>query len=204
MRGVVPDLVSGVPMSLRLPGVYQEDEFTERFLSAFDAALAPVVATLDGLAGYVDPWLAPADFLGWLMSWVGVEGDDAWTVPQRRAIVAGAALLHRRRGTIQGIAEAVRLTVAEGCDVEVVDSGATSWSADLTQDLPGTTPPVVTVRVLVPGPSDAERVDVRRVQELLASVKPAHVAHQVEVSVRPSGPQDTDQPEYTRYPTPEE
>ena len=59
---------------------------TQRFVSTFDTALAPVIATLDGLPGYVDPWLAPTDFLDWLAGWVGVEVDEEWTVPQRRQI----------------------------------------------------------------------------------------------------------------------
>jgi hypothetical protein len=74
----------------------------DKVVSTFDTALAPVIATLDGLPGYVDPWLAPTDFLDWLAGWVGVEVDEEWTVPQRRQIVAGAALRHRRRGTAAG------------------------------------------------------------------------------------------------------
>jgi phage tail-like protein len=164
MRGVIPDLVSAVPIAQRLPGVYQEEEFAQRFVSTFDDALAPIIATLDGLAGYVDPWLAPADFLDWLAGWVGVDNDETWSVPQRRAIVARAALVHRRRGTARGIEDAVRLTVSD-CRVEVVESGTPAA-------------PVVTVRVSV---SDVDAVDVRRVDALVTGVKPAHVAHVVEV-----------------------
>lgn len=165
MRGIVPDLVSGVPIAQRLPGVYQEEDFTQRFVSTFDTALAPVIATLDGLPGYVDPWLAPTDFLDWLAGWVGVDVDEEWTVPQRRQIVSGAALMHRRRGTAAGIADVVQLSVDGECDVEVEESG-TSLA------------PVMTVRVRVP---DVDLVDIRRVEALLVSVKPAHVAHVLEV-----------------------
>lgn len=72
MRGVLPDLPSPVPLLHRLPGVLQEDDFLQRFLGAFDSGFAPVVATLDSLHAYVDPHLAPADFLDWLSGWVGV------------------------------------------------------------------------------------------------------------------------------------
>ena len=111
MRGSIAGLASAAPVALRLPGVLQEDEFLQRFVGAFDDGLAPVLATLDCLAAYVDPWLAPQDFLDYLAAWVGVELDDAWTLAQRREIVAGAALVHRRRGTVRGIADAVRLAV---------------------------------------------------------------------------------------------
>jgi phage tail-like protein len=199
MRGIVPDLVSGVPVAHRLPGIYQDDDFTLRFVSAFDDALAPIIATLDGLAGYVDPWLAPDDFLDWLAGWVGVGIDDAWTLQQRRAIVSGAALVHRRRGTAAGIKEAVRLAVTADCDVEVLDSGGTVWSPTPGGQVPGSAPPVVTVRVHV---HDTDAVDVRRVEALVASVKPAHVAHVVEVvgveSSPPESPEaDTKQTEQT-------
>ncbi len=165
MRGIVPDLATAVPIAQRLPGVYQEEDFTQRFVSTFDTALAPVIATLDGLPGYVDPWLAPTDFLDWLAGWVGVEVDEEWTVPQRRQIVAGAALRHRRRGTAAGIADVVRLTVDEECDVEI-EEGGTSLA------------PVMTVRVRV---AHVDSVDVRRVEAVIVSVKPAHVAHLLEV-----------------------
>lgn len=165
MRGLIPDLVSGVPIAQRLPGVYQEEDFAQRFVSTFDDALAPIIATLDGLPSYVDPWLAPADFLDWLASWVGVDNDETWSVAQRRAIVAEAALVHRRRGTARGVADAVRLTVADECRVEVVETGSAQA-------------PSITVRVRI---RDVELVDVRRVGDLVTALKPAHVAHVVEV-----------------------
>ena len=188
MRGLVPDLPSGVPIAQRLPGVYQEEELTSRFVAAFDDALAPIIATLDGLPGYVDPWLAPADFLDWLAGWVGIEVDETWTLAQRRAIVAGAAAWHRRRGTARGIADAVRLSAAEGCEVEVVDTGATTWSSTPGGDIPGSSPPQVTVSVRVASAQDAEQVDVRRVEAVVTSVKPAHVRHTVEVVVEKPEP----------------
>ncbi len=200
MRGIVPDLPSGVPLAHRLPGVYQEEEFTQRFVSSFDDALAPVIATLDGLPGYVDPWLAPDDFVDWLAGWVGVEVDDTWSLPQRRAVVSGAALVHRRRGTREGIAEAVRLSVAGECEVVVEDSGATSWSEAPGADPPGTAPPHVTVRVLCPDPA---AVDVRRVESLVRSVKPAHVAHSIEVVAREVATTQADPPPSVDLPEPE-
>ena len=90
MRGAVLGLASPAPLLQRIPGVLQDDEFMRRLVSAFDEGFAPVLVTLDGLAGYVDPWLAPEDFLGWLAGWVGVELDGAWTLEQSRAAVAGA------------------------------------------------------------------------------------------------------------------
>jgi len=39
-RGLVRALISPHPLGETLPALYQEDDFTQRFVSAFDAALA--------------------------------------------------------------------------------------------------------------------------------------------------------------------
>jgi phage tail-like protein len=176
MRGLVEGLESALPLALQLPAVYQEDDFTQRLTSAFDVALAPVLATLDDLAAYFDPWLAPDDFVRWLAGWVGAELEHATTAEARREIVATAVSLHRRRGTAGGIAEAVRLATAG--EVEVLESGGSSWAQTPGSALPGEAPARFHVRVTA---ARAEGVDVPMVDAVVAAVKPAHVLHTVEV-----------------------
>lgn len=189
MRGAVPGLTNPVALVDQLPAVYQEDDFVRRFVGAFDDALAPVLLTLDRLECYVDPRLAPADFLSWVGEWVGIELDEAWDLPQSREIVAGAASLHRRRGTAPGIDAAVRLALGLGLsaggpgdagrgDVEVTDSGGATWSSRPGSALPGSPEPSLTVRVRVPDPA---AVDIRRLDRVVSAVKPAHVPHTVVV-----------------------
>lgn len=181
MRKTLADLPSAAPVGLRLPGVLQEDELLLRFVRAFDDGFAPILVTLDGLAAYVDPRLAPEDFVDWLAAWVGIDVDDEWTLEQRRAIVAQAAGIHRRRGTARGVADAVRLVVV--ADVEVEETGGTDWSAAPGSALPGSAEPRLVVRVRCDRPGD---VDARRLDAVVAAVKPAHVPHQVEL-VGPAG-----------------
>ena len=50
---------------------------------AVDAALAPVVSTLDSFSAYLDPATVPEDMLRWLASWVLVAVDDLQR-PERR------------------------------------------------------------------------------------------------------------------------
>lgn len=176
-RGRVEGLESPIPLLQRLPGVLQDGEFGERFVSAFDDGFAPIISTLDSLSAYVDPELAPADFLDWLSGWVGVELDDAWSLDQRRRIVAGAALVHRRRGTRAGLIEALEL--AFGAAVEADDSGGCTWSAKPGGELPGKVTPQVDLRLVV---GDPDKVDHRRVESLVEAVKPAHVAYTYEVA----------------------
>lgn len=175
MRGAVGELASPVPLIGLMPGIYQDDDFTARLLAAFDDAFAPILATLDGLAAYVDPALAPEDFLDWLAEWVGVELDEHAELPQRRALVAGAVRLHAARGTAAGIREAVEL-VTGSAEVTVTESGGSSWSST-----PGSTPPG-SPRLLIEVQVTGREVDLRRVDRVVAALKPAHVPHLVTVA----------------------
>lgn len=176
MRSVVEGLDSAAPLLQQLPGVYQDDMFTQRFLSAFDAALAPVVATLDDLHAYVDPFLTPDDFLDWLAGWVAVELDERSDETSRRQTVARAVTLHRQRGTVRGIQGVVAL--ASGVSVEVSESGAAVWSRSPGLPLPGDPVPSMTVKVHA---SDPSTVDVEALSLLVTAAKPAHVEHTIEV-----------------------
>jgi hypothetical protein len=135
-----------------------------------------VFATLDGLAGYLDPWLAPADFLDWLANWVALDTDESWTPAQRRELVANAVELHRWRGTRRGLAAHVHLLT--GGDVDVVDSGGCTSSDRPDGPLPGTSPALATLRVRVARP---ETVDLHRLRAVAGAAVPAHVAVTVEV-----------------------
>lgn len=177
---MIPGLTSVAPVALRLPAVYQEDDLLQRFATAFDEALAPLFLTLDTLECYVDPGLAPPDFLDWLAEWVGVEVDDVWSVQRRREVVAGAARSYRRRGTAAGVAEALRLMVDGRVSVE--ESGASAWS-----DVPGGALPgspqcqlLVTVHVADPGSVDRARLD-----RMIAAISPAHVPHTLDIREDP-------------------
>jgi phage tail-like protein len=176
MRGVVETLTSAVPIGERLPAVLQEDEFTQRLVSAFDAVLAPIIATLDDLPAYVDPHLAPDDFLDWLGCWVGVGAGYAGDLAHRREIVAGAVASYAHHGSVRGVRIAAEL--ATNGTVEITESGGAEWSSTPNSRLPGSADCAVHVRVVVDDPGS---VDVRRLDALVAAVKPAHARHSVEV-----------------------
>ncbi len=179
MRGLVDEL--GTPRRLidSLPGIYQEDELAKRLTSVFDDALAPIVSTIDNLPAYLDPALAPDDFLDWLAGWVGIPPDETWPVERRRAIVALAVQLHRRRGTAAGLAMHIRLLGAP--DVDVTDSGGATWSKTPGAKPPGDGSYSLTVTVT---PPKKGQLDAAKIEALVASAKPAHVAHKVTVAER--------------------
>src|SRR4029453_7641000 len=72
MRATAAGLATPPPIGEHLPALFQEDEFAQRFVGALDEVLAPVFAVLDCLDAYLDPWLAPPDFVDWLADWVAL------------------------------------------------------------------------------------------------------------------------------------
>jgi phage tail-like protein len=177
MRGLIEGLETPHPIGMELPGLFHDDDFSQRFTAALDEVLAPIFLTLDAIEAYVDPWLAPADFLLWLSEWLGIAIDEDLPELQKRQLVAGAATLYGWAGTARGIADLVEAYT--GIRPEVEDSGGTSWSPTPGGDLPGNDQFAVTVRVRT---ADAAAVDTARVERLLAGFLPATVLATVEVA----------------------
>src|SRR2546428_13823592 len=98
-RGLVRSLISPHPLGESLPALYQVDDFTQRFGSAFDAALAPIFAALANFPAYLDPWLTPEDFLEWFGTWFGTVLAEACPLPRRRALLSRPSQLSRMRST---------------------------------------------------------------------------------------------------------
>ena len=183
MRATVDGLGSPYPIGTLLPGLFQDDDLVQRFTGALDVVLAPVVGVLDSGDAYVDPRLAPLDFVAWLAQWVGVELDGSWPEERQRALVARSAELYAWRGTVRGVSELVELYTGEVPEIE--DTGGVAWTASPPPagQLPGTPAAGLVVRVRVPA-GEAGTVDAARLDRLVAAAKPAHVTHRVEVLER--------------------
>ena len=176
MRGTVPNLPTPHPLIAQLPAVYQEQDFVCRFLEALDEVLAPVLLTLDNLPAYLRASTAPVDFLAWLGGWIAAETAGEHDGERLRETVSAAVAQHQRRGTRQGLATAVR--TATGLEPEIVENGAAACSSTPGAPLPGSARPEVTVRLRVPDPETFDRV---RLEKLLATEVPAHVARRIEI-----------------------
>ncbi|MFI7383790.1 phage tail protein [Streptomyces sp. NPDC049813] len=184
-RAAVPGLPSRYPIGEQLPALYAEDDFAQRFTAGLDTVLAPVFATLDNLPAYLDPRVAPADFLAWLASWVGADDDPGRPLDVRREATLRAVELHRRRGTARGLRETLRLVLGVGADV--VGAGGATWSRTAGADLPPAPDAEVVVRVW---PDRTPTVDADRVGALVRGLCPVHTAFRVEVL---SGPPTDDE-----------
>jgi phage tail-like protein len=141
--------------------------------AALDEVLAPVFSSLDNLGAYLDPQLAPEDFMQWLGGWVGLELDESWPPERRRALLAQAVELYRVRGTAHGMEAYLRLLT--GAEVEVEETGGTAWSTQADAAPPGSPEFAMVVRIRGAG-QEADRLDA-----LVAAAKPAHVVHSVEI-----------------------
>ena len=176
MRGAVDGLRSAHPLAELLPAVFVEDDFARGFTEGLDPGLAPVFLTLDCLEAYVDPLLTPLDFLPWLAEWVGLDVDETLPESRRRAVVREWARLHHLHGTRAGLVRL--LEVATGGEIEVRESGGTSWSSTPGAAPPGDPAPRLDVLVRMRNPTEP---DVARVERLIREIRPAHMPFRVEV-----------------------
>jgi phage tail-like protein len=174
VRGIVPGLQSPHPLIELMPATFAEDDLMVRLTEAFDEVLSASLASLDCITAYLDPRLAPADFLELLACWLGVALDDTWPSHWRRDAVLHAVELHRGRGTAAGLQWHLDL-MTDG-RAQVVDDGGVSWSTTPQAETPD---PSTALVVLVSRElSDAE---VAAVADVVAMAKPAHLPHVVQV-----------------------
>ncbi|MFD3914333.1 phage tail protein [Streptomyces sp. NPDC058603] len=176
MRAAVEGLGSPYSLAELLPTVFREDPFTVRFTAGWDEVVAPVATTLDCLDAYLDPWLAPEDFLVWLADRLGTGLDENWPLARKRAVTAHALRGHRTRGTGEGLR--ARLALATGGEVELHDSGGVHTSVRPETPFPDRTASGVVVRVTVEHEQDADPVEL---QALVRECLPAHVPCHLEV-----------------------
>lgn len=173
---LVAPLPSPYPLIDYLPAVYAGDQFTVRWTAAMDDVLATLINRIDCIHGYVDPLLAPDDFVPWLASWFGVLLDDSWSMSAQRAVIAEAVDLFRMRGTMAGLRR--HLDVVVDGDVEITESGGTSWSIRPRPEPPNDVDHWVFVVVR---PRDPGTISEAAVEAVIRASKPVHVAHRLEV-----------------------
>ncbi len=161
-----------------LPEVFQVAADTSAPMQALLAVAEdmhqPVRQVLDRLHTVPDPGRAPASLIPFLSRWVdldwltlpGPEGPSAVSVSsavpitRQRDLIAAAAQLSSRRGTVDGLTRFLHLaTGVAGFDVESV-------------------PGAFHIKVLVPAEAAVQLELIRRI---VKGVKPAHVTDEIEV-----------------------
>lgn len=109
--------MGGDHMTDYLPAIYQEDDFTRRFLSIFDSMLLDLEDQIADLPRRMDYENTDPETLAYLASWVCVEEGGS---PQAlRERIAGALADYEGRYTVEGVSRSVRrLTGREPMIVE--------------------------------------------------------------------------------------
>jgi phage tail-like protein len=111
---------------------------------------------------YFDAQTAPAPFLPWLATWLGLALDRHWPEERRRQLLAEAMDLYRWRGTQYGLQR-----MLEVC---------TGLSSTITED--AQTPFVFRISIRVPKDSN---IRTEMIERLVEMHKPAHVGYVLEV-----------------------
>ena len=96
-----------------LPSAFRQDpaadDFTERFLSLFDASIAELDQVIERYPALLDPTGVPEQALPWLAGLLGLSFEAGWDADTRRALVAAAPELYRKRGTRCALAKAISI-----------------------------------------------------------------------------------------------
>jgi phage tail-like protein len=96
-----------------LPAAFRQDpaadDFTERFLSLFDTSLAEIDQVIERYPALLDAATVPDQALPWLAGLLGLSFEAGWDADVRRALIAAAPALYRRRGTPWALSEAIRV-----------------------------------------------------------------------------------------------
>jgi phage tail-like protein len=100
-----------------LPAMFQEHDFSERFLKIFETIWEPLEWRQNSLEMYFDPRTAPTSMLDWLAGWLGLPVAVHYPESRRRALLFWAIDLYRWRGTSYGLARFIELSTGFGATI---------------------------------------------------------------------------------------
>jgi phage tail-like protein len=174
-----------------LPEIYSDHPFLGDFLNIFDAIWQPLERQIDQLHAYVDPRLAPSEFLTWLGTWLDLVLDENWPEGRRRALIRHAACLYERRGTAGGLRD--YLSIYLGVLPEIREDGSENDPYRFTvvvrpDDDEARSPSSICDRcgrtIVLVRSDDADVIDVGRLRRVIEEEKPAHTTYTLQLQRR--------------------
>jgi phage tail-like protein len=109
-----------------LPAIYRgegdRDGFLRRIVAVLEATTQDIDERIERLGTLVDPSTAPAGWLDFLASWLGLPWHEQLPDKAKRALLGAAASMRRTRGTRAGILALLR-HVLPGHRVRILDPG---------------------------------------------------------------------------------
>jgi phage tail-like protein len=108
-----------------LPEIYDNDDFTSRFLMLFESFWKPISQQIDQGEYYFDPDLTPPAFVPWLASWLGLPVDPSLPLNRVRTLLKSAMILYQYRGTHQALQ--TFLEIYTDGEVDIVEQRAKNF-----------------------------------------------------------------------------
>jgi phage tail-like protein len=115
LKGIPPDVSSWLQY---LPALYSDDPFVGRFLLIFEALFAPDEWIVDNFDLYLDPRLAPPEFLEWFGQWVDILTPGTIPETRQRAIAGELGMLFLARGTRTALSRHLELAFGAPPQIE--------------------------------------------------------------------------------------
>ena len=116
----------------QLPAIYTQDpaaaDFTERFLSLFDAAFEEADRAIERYPALLDPGGVPDEVLPWLAGLLGLAFEPSWDATIRRNLLIAAPGLYRGRGTPAALSQAIKIIFGIDVTISELASGR-DWAA---------------------------------------------------------------------------
>lgn len=115
-----------------LPAIYNNDprcrDFLLRFLSLFEGFFGEVDGEILDLPALFDPDAVPLDWLPWLAGWLALELDEDWDEAMQRHVIAEVFKMYGKRGTAEGLRQALRLFARVHAIIQEPILNAAWWS----------------------------------------------------------------------------
>jgi phage tail-like protein len=168
-----------------LPAPFREDSesaaFLDRFLSYFDTVFAEIADRHGSVRVLFHPDAVPAGpFLAWLASWFDITFLPEWPEATRRAIVAKAIAMYRRRGTVAGLRQMLQWHTGLGEPVPaIIEHFRIKASISIAGSPLAPTAPAHAFTIVLPAFAALDDTARDRLDRVIAAAIPAHTGYQL-------------------------
>ncbi len=185
-----------------LPPIFQESDFLDGFLLAFEKILSQAAPSdarpaLETVIAQSDKYFrplpsgeaqhqTPADFLPWLAGWVALSLREDWPEQTQRRFIREVVPLYRKRGTKAGMKRMLEIYLGDGVPINIYDRQADPNEAVPTPDALSFAPPPYFFQVRIEvGTQDTN--EIRRIQQIAQAIieqeKPAHTYYGLQIMI---------------------
>jgi phage tail-like protein len=115
-----------------LPAIYRNrpacNDFLPRLLALCESFFVELEKQIEELPVFFDPAATPFEFLPWLAGWLALELDEKWSEAEQRTLIQQAFSMYGRRGTVEGLREALRIFAGVEAVIEEPLLNAAWWA----------------------------------------------------------------------------